>query len=285
MDDASHVADLFFREIVQLHGMPRTIVSNRDAKFLSYFGRLCGVRSVHSATKFSPFEIVYGFNPLTPLDLSFLPLTKHVNSDGKKKADFVKQIHEKARLNIEQQTEQYAKQANKGRHKHLFEPGDWVWLHMRKERFLVQRHSKLLPRGDGPFQILEHINDNAYKLDLPGDDLRAIPFQDEGNEANHNTNSKELVQVPIGLVTRAQARKFKAALNRLIQEISLFWWEFASVLVCRKKRVESKSSSSAIMSHNNSKSTTEDATELADPKGFVEAMMSEMRLELERVHE
>ena len=74
--------------------------------------------------------------------------------------------HEK---NIEKRTQQYATQANKGRKKVVFEPGDWVWLHMRKEWFPVQRRSKLLPRGDGPFQILERINDNAYKLDLPGE--------------------------------------------------------------------------------------------------------------------
>ena len=44
-------------------------------------------RSIHSAPKFSPFEIVYGFNPLTPLDLSPLLVSEHVNLDGKKKAE------------------------------------------------------------------------------------------------------------------------------------------------------------------------------------------------------
>ena len=38
-----------------------------------------------------------------------------------------------------------------------------------KREISTQRHSKLLPRGDGPFQVLERINDNTYKLDLPGE--------------------------------------------------------------------------------------------------------------------
>jgi len=49
----------------------------------------------------------------------------------------------------------------------IFEPGDWVWLPLRKDHFLTQRKSKLLPRGDGPFQVIKRINDNAYELNLP----------------------------------------------------------------------------------------------------------------------
>jgi hypothetical protein len=41
--------------------------------------------SVDSTTHYSPFKIVYDFNPLTPLDLIPLPVDERVSLDGNKK--------------------------------------------------------------------------------------------------------------------------------------------------------------------------------------------------------
>jgi hypothetical protein len=195
-------------------------------------------RSVHSTTNLSPFEIVYGFYPLTPLDLLPLPVNERTSLDGQKKAEMVKKHHESARQHIEKKNEQYATKAKKGRRQVIFELSDWIWVHMGKERFPTRRQSKLHPRGDGPFQVLERINDNAYKLDLPGeydisatfnvsdlslfdvgDDSMSNPFEEMGNDENQQTSLKDPLHVPIGPITRARSKKIKEELNGLIQEI------------------------------------------------------------------
>ena len=155
--------------------------------------------------------------------------------DGKKKAELVKTLHEKVREQIERKNNQRTTQANKGQKYVTFEPGDWVWVHFRKERFSEQRKSKLLPRGDGPFQVVEKINDNAYKLDLPGEynvsttfnvsdlslfdagtDSRMNPFEEGGDDViqepqatkSSPTSSpgKDPLKVEGGPMTRARTK-------------------------------------------------------------------------------
>ena len=98
-------------------------------------------RAVHSTTKFCPFEIVYGFKPAAPIDLLPLPMQECVNFDANKRTEFVKNIHDRARANIEKMTKMYEKRANKGRKEMLFEPGDLVWVHLWKDRFPEQHKS------------------------------------------------------------------------------------------------------------------------------------------------
>ena len=76
-------------------------------------------------------------------------------------------MHEDTRTIIERQVHRLATKLNINRHPMVFNVGDLVWLHLRKDRFPNERKSKLLPRADGPFKVLARYNDNAYKIELP----------------------------------------------------------------------------------------------------------------------
>ncbi|GJW85559.1 retrotransposon protein, putative, ty1-copia subclass [Tanacetum coccineum] len=219
--DASHVADLYFREIVKLHGIPKTITSDRDVKFMSHFWRTLwrklgtklqfsttchpqtdgqtevvnrtlgnllrslikkNIRewdlqlahaefaynhSISQTTGRSPFEVVYGLNPITPLDLTPIETKYQFSGDAEERIKFIKKLHEEVHKKIVSQNEKYKARADKHRKHVQFNEGDMVWIHLRKGRFPPGKYAKLKPRADGPFKVLKRIGDNAYKIELP----------------------------------------------------------------------------------------------------------------------
>ncbi|KAF1869509.1 hypothetical protein Lal_00043716 [Lupinus albus] len=103
--------------------------------------------------------------------------------------------------------------------------------------------SKLQPRGDGPFEVLERINNNAYKIDIPSDygyvsatfnvadlslfdtgnkdlDSRSNSVQEGGDDSNppRPINLDDLVGLG-GAITRARAKKAQATLGQLVLNI------------------------------------------------------------------
>ncbi|GKA52977.1 RNA-directed DNA polymerase [Tanacetum coccineum] len=127
MFDASQVARLYFAEIVKLHGVLKTLTSDRDVKFGSHFWRTLWTR-LGSKLQFSsshhPQTDGHTENPITLLDLLPVPEVRQFSEEGDDQSEQIKELHRA------------------------------FW--------------KLKPRGDGPFCVLKKINDNAYKIELPG---------------------------------------------------------------------------------------------------------------------
>jgi len=148
----------------------RSMVSKslKDWDIKLSFAEFAYNRSPTYATGRTPFEVNYGVNPLTPIDLIQLPKGSEVHFEVSIRAKEMQKIHEQVKAKIEHVNDLYKKKANKHRKKAVFEPGDLVWLHLRKERFPSKRKNKLMARGDGPYKVLARIGDNAYKLELPG---------------------------------------------------------------------------------------------------------------------
>nr|ABA97895.2 retrotransposon protein, putative, Ty3-gypsy subclass [Oryza sativa Japonica Group] len=185
--------------------------------------------SQHSTTKKCPFEFLYGLLPRAPIDLLPLPTLERVNIDAKQRTELMLKLHETTKENMERMNTKYKLAGSKGKKHVTFEPGDLVWLHLRKDRFPNLRKSKLLARADGPFKVLQKINDNAYKLELPVDfgvsptfniaDLK--PYLGEEDELESRTtqmregeddedipsNDTTMPIAQQGLMTRARARE------------------------------------------------------------------------------
>jgi hypothetical protein len=211
----------FFREVYKLHGLPSSIVSDRDSKFLAHFWRTLWKKlgtsldycttfhpqtdgqtevtnrslgnmlralvgdnpkgwesilplaefafncSLNRSSQHTPFEVMYGTNPPSVLDLVQLPMPKRVHPKAEELAEMMQRVHADVKKQLEAANEKYKAAVNKHRREVLFEPGQLVWVMISKERRPDGQHGKLTKKKIGPCKVLRKINDNAYEVELP----------------------------------------------------------------------------------------------------------------------
>jgi hypothetical protein len=223
---APDTAKLFVDHIVRLYGVPKSIVSDRDSKFTSWFWKsmfaLLSTKlrmsssyhpetdgqsertnqsveqvlrcytskfqddwdthlglaefslnsAVHASTGFSPFKLMYGYQPASPLDrvaAAFAAPSAHATKQSVLAADMLTKMHDDlaaAKSSIALAQERTAKQADKHRREANFQVGERVMLSGAHVN-LKGTSRKLRPRWLGPFTISKVVNKASVKLELP----------------------------------------------------------------------------------------------------------------------
>ncbi|GJW26685.1 retrotransposon-related protein, partial [Tanacetum coccineum] len=146
------VAQAFLDSVYKLHGLPDSIISDRDSVFMSYFWQ-------------SLFKIL-------KVELK-MSTAYHPQTDGQTKV-----VNKCLECYLRCMTGERPKEAQDimkkyddlTRSEREFEVGMWVYLKLQPHRQVTIRQetqNKLSPNYYGPFMIVEKVGAVAYKLELP----------------------------------------------------------------------------------------------------------------------
>ena len=218
-DGAAELAANLVRRVVSQHGIPESVVSDRDpritARYYAELSRVMGTKlnmstaqhpqtdgqsereirtlitalrsfcndhqddwdeilpmlelgfntAVQASTQRSPYELLYGQQPRTPLDVALDPLLSRVPA-AKERADRLREGFEFARGKLVQAQQRQARNADRHRRLVQLAVGDEVLLSTDGLELRGQ-NNKLCSPFVGPFAITEVVNANAFRLALP----------------------------------------------------------------------------------------------------------------------
>ncbi|GJU68343.1 putative reverse transcriptase domain-containing protein [Tanacetum coccineum] len=187
------LAKIYTNEIVARHGVPISIISDRDGRFMSHlwkaFQEALGTRldmstayhpqtdgpelrrtiqtlSYHTSIKCAPFEALYGRKCRSPVIWTEVGESQLIGPEiVQETTEKIVQIKERLKTARSRQKSY----ADKRRKPLEFQVGDRVLLKVSPWKGVVRfgKKGKLAPRYVGPFEIVECVGPVAYRLKLP----------------------------------------------------------------------------------------------------------------------
>ncbi|KAL2248442.1 UNVERIFIED_CONTAM: hypothetical protein Sindi_2696500 [Sesamum indicum] len=167
------IAKIFFDNIYKLHGLPVSIVSDRDKQKPKKWAQWLTLAefwfntNFHTSLKATPFQALYGY---PPQQLTMGPYLQSHHSDVEELIQERTKVLQLLTENLQMAQHKMKTYADRKRTEREFQVGDEVFLKLQPHKqtsVTLRKRLKLSAKYYGPYKIVEKVGKVAYKLELP----------------------------------------------------------------------------------------------------------------------